>query len=333
MSEPILSAQELDAIRQTIGEGQRAQRNALPIIDASPIALIADDRAAERARPDGLKMAQRWAPTVVRRLQRLCGAKVVAETVEAQITDGVTAKLSLVDAWTRSVVVAGKAGLGILAITGPMIEGLAARLLGSSNDEPPIATTDRPPSQTALRVFSPIGEALAVTLCDAWRTEQAREVVLGARGLEDEWLRELGDNDLVVKLCVTLTGTNGGRLQILARPETMALPAPPVRVVLAADGAITQVLGHVPVDLRVELGRATLTMSELAMLQPGTVIAVHQARDGLLPVRIGGLQKAVGRALIVRGALAVEIVDPQSVEEPGQDPEAFRVETQLRKDA
>ena len=333
MSESILSAQELDAIRQTLGEGQKAQRGALPIIEASPIALIADDRAAERARPDGLKMAQRWAPMVVKRLQRLCGAKLAVDAVEVQITDGATAKISLTDSWLRAVVVAGRAGHGVMAVSGSMIEGMAAKLLGSVGDESAAAANDRPPSATALRVFSPIGEALTATLCEAWRLEQLRDVVIDTARIEEEWIRDLGDNDLVVKLSVRLSGTHSGRLQILARPETVALPVAPVKVVQAPAGAIDNALSQVPVQVCVELGTAIMTMRELATLQVGTVIPVHQERDGMLPVRIGGRQKAVGRALIVRGAMAVEIIDPATAEEPGQDPEAFRAETQPRKDA
>ena len=76
---------------------------------------------------------------------------------------------------------------------------------------------------------------------------------------------------------------------------------------------IDEALGAVPVQLRVELGRLHMTLAEFAALTPGTVLPMDKFIDDPLPVRIGGRLKAWGRAMVARGAIAVEII---SVELP-----------------
>jgi flagellar motor switch/type III secretory pathway protein FliN len=85
------------------------------------------------------------------------------------------------------------------------------------------------------------------------------------------------------------------------------MPATPVEAVPAPPGAIENALGAVPIEVRVELGKAQMSMSEFSSLRPGAVVALDRFVDDPLPVRCAGVIKATGRALVSRGVLAVEI--------------------------
>jgi flagellar motor switch/type III secretory pathway protein FliN len=309
MDGSILDADELEAIRNALGQATRApsrpaNANAEPNPIASPIALIADDRAAERARPDGLKLAQRWAGYARTRLIRLCGAKLEVEGTGAEIVDSPSLREQLAWSWTECVAVSDRAGQALVAASGPMIEGLAARLLGGSDS----AANDRPPSPTALRVFAPIGETLLAALAEAWREEQGCEV-RRAGGSGDDWRRQLSESDVVVVITLGIGGVTSGRVRLMARPETLLSPPVPTKVVPAPRGAIQAVLGQVPAEIRVDLGRARLSMAELGTLRPGSIVVLDRAADDPLPVFCAGQALAYGRPLVSRGVLAVEIVD------------------------
>jgi flagellar motor switch protein FliN/FliY len=65
----------------------------------------------------------------------------------------------------------------------------------------------------------------------------------------------------------------------------------------------------VPIELRADLGRATLSMSEVATLQPGALVMLDRAVDEPLPVYVAGRLVAHATVIVSRGALAVKIVD------------------------
>jgi flagellar motor switch/type III secretory pathway protein FliN len=304
MEPGILDSAELDAIRSAIG-GNRAPASASP--DASPIALIADDRSAERARPDALKLGQRWANLVRQRLSRRCGLKVEVAPLGAELADMPALKEQLAASWTSSVEVHGRAGHALVSVSGPIIEAVGARLLGSSSEE---TNSERPPSPTALKVFSPAGDAIMAALLDAWNEEQQCDSrIIG--GNADSWRKSMGEADAVVELTLQLSGLANGRVRLYARPETLLMPPPPLKLVPASADTIAAVLGEVPVELRADLGRASLPMGEIANLRPGAIVMLDRAVDEPVPVYCAGRLVAYARVLVSRGALAVKIVDPQ----------------------
>lgn len=303
----ILDPAELDAIRSALGQSTPTSARQAPLgadQPATPIAIIADDRSAERARPDGLKLAQRWAATTRLRLHRLCGVKLDIDGTSVDIADARTLKEQLAASWTACVEVAGRGGRALLTASGPMIEGLAARLLGGN-----VSNSDRPPSPAALRVFTRAGETIVGALVDAWRDEQSCEPRATHDGV-DEWRRDVGDSDLLVVVTLTVAGATSGRVRLLCAPQTLLLPPPALKVVPASGETIRAVLGEVPVEMRADLGRVKLSMSELKRLQPGAVILLDRAVGDPLPVFCADKLVGFGRALVARGALAIQIVDP-----------------------
>jgi flagellar motor switch protein FliM len=308
--EPILDAAELEAIREAISQANpptspRAEY-AEPR-DAVPIALIADDRAAARARPEGLKLAERWADLAQRRVPRVIGAKLEVATGGAETVEGVAVREDLAASWLQVVEVSGRPGSALVAASGPMVESLAARLLGAEED---VAARDRAPSATTLGLFAPVGEAFATALAEVWRAEQGCEVTAVRDPARIEaWRRGIGDSDVVVVVSLSVAGSSVGRVRLIARPDTLVPPPVPVEAVPAPPDAIDEALGGVPIEVRVEFGRVRMPMSEFAALRPGALITLPKFVDDVLPVSCAGILKAFGRALVFRDSVAVEVAE------------------------
>ena len=319
MDSSALDPNELAAIRAAIAPAATPSRAQVHEgeADASPIALIADDRAAESARPNGLRIGTRWSTAARSTLLRLCGAKVEIDVLAADTVDGAALRDELSGAWLRCIAVTGRRGSAMVAVSGGMIEALAGCLLGATVDATGAAS--RPPSPTSLRVFAPVGDAIVVALASAWNDEQSAEVVsAGGAQAADAWRRELGDGDLVVVLTLEVKGAVSGVIRLIARPELLVQPAAVVEAVPAPPGAIEEALGEVPVEMRVELGRLRMSMADLAALKPGTVLPMSKFIDDPLPVRVGGRLKAWGRAMVARGVVAVEIISVESGSKPNE---------------
>jgi len=310
MEGPILDAQELEAIRNAIraaGRATPAQTENTDAEDAIPIALIADDRAAERVRPTGTKIANRWTAAARTRVQRLIGVKLAFDVHSVEIIEGGSIRDELPVSWTCALDAEGRPGSALVAVSGPVVEALSACLLGAPIDDASLAES-RPPSPTALRLFRSVGEVLTVALADVWREEQGCHVTPRPEEARiDQVSRQLADLDVVVAVTLSISGPTRGMVKLIARPETLVMPATPVEAVPAPPGAIENALGAVPIEVRVELGKAQMSMSEFSSLRPGAVVALDRFVDDPLPVRCAGVIKATGRALVSRGVLAVEI--------------------------
>jgi flagellar motor switch protein FliN len=302
-----LDPQELDAIRSAIQQTRPAVAVSIVQPDATAVALIADNRTAERARPAALRLASRWVRHIERQLSCATGIRPTAVVAGAEIVDGATLRGELSHAWLGAVHASsgGAAGEGaLIAAGGPMVEVLAARLLGDTSAQ---EIASRAPSAVSLRLFDPAGLAIAAALTDAWREELGRPVAVGDAGAAERWRHGLSDGDLAIVVTIGLTGPTG-TIRLVARPELLVTPAAAVEAVPAPRAAIEEVLGEVPIEVLVELGKARLTMSELRALRPGAVIALDRFVGDPVPVQCGGVVKAHGRAMVSRGAVAVEIV-------------------------
>ncbi|HEX4461089.1 MAG TPA: FliM/FliN family flagellar motor C-terminal domain-containing protein [Polyangia bacterium] len=300
----VLDPAELAAIRSAIG-GDKAggAQTSGPPGEATPIALIADDRSADRARPDALKLGQRWAQLMKTRLGRKCNVKLEIEAKAADLADSSLFKEQLAVAWANSIEVSGRAHQALVSVSGAMVEGLGAKMLGSNDPG-----SERAPSKASLRIFAPVGESILLALTEAWRDEQACDVrTIAADG--EGWRRALGETDSIVELTLDISGWTTGRVRLWARPETLVMPPPALKVVPASPATIRAVLGEVPIELRADLGRATLSMSEVATLQPGALVMLDRAVDEPLPVYVAGRLVAHATVIVSRGALAVKIVD------------------------
>ncbi len=312
MSQSILDAQELDAIRASMGEPGRARLlGGGAESQAAPIPLIADDRAAERARPFGLTLAQRLGAVARDRIARRCGVKLEAGATGCEILDGATARAQLAGAWLAGVKLRGRPGLVLLAVTGPLVEALPVKLLGGAarSAAPPVLSDEpSPPTAATLRMFAPIGDALAGALADTLLEESGLAVERTDAAAVEGARRGLATWDTAMWITSGLKGLAEGQLIVIARPDTLVGPPAPPQIVPAPRGAVERVMGAVPVEVRVELGIARMSLGALSSLRAGALLDLELPPDGLLPVRVGGVVKAHGRPTVSRGAIAVEIV-------------------------
>ena len=298
MSAAMLEPDELDAIRAAIQQAQPS----VPTRgddDARTIAIIADDRAAERGRPNGLRLAGRWARQVERHLARLTGAKLAVSVAGVESIEGAAMRSDTADGWLAAV--RGDDGDGIVSVTGGLIEGVVARLLG---DPRATVVADRAPSMVARRLFAPAGQAVVAALIESWRDELGARLAPAEK--PDDWRHGIGDADLVLVVTLAVTSPPGA-IRLCVRPELLAGQVAAPAGTAAPTAAIESALGEVPVDVEVELGRARLKMAELRALVIGQVIPLERLVDEPVPITVGGVVKAKGTPLLHRGAVAVEI--------------------------
>jgi flagellar motor switch protein FliN/FliY len=304
-----LDSQELaalqDAMREVLGApGRTAGATADP--DVVPVALIADDRAADGARPVGLRIAERWAQLVRRRLRHLVGTSCDISVHGAELGDGGVLRHRLEGAWTGAVVSSGREGAALVAVGGAIVEELAARLLGGAVTPAPAA---RPPTRTALGLFTSAGELIADALATAWSDDQG---CAAARASDPALLArcraELAQADIVACITLRVSRPAEGWIQLFARPRTLIAPPEQVQAVPAAPDQVDAALARVPVQVLVELGRKQLPLRELGALRVGDVIALDRFVDDPVPVYCGGVLKARGQAAVCRGVIAVAIV-------------------------
>jgi flagellar motor switch protein FliM len=304
--EPRFSAEELDAIQGAIS--QLAQKGAAqPTLDAMPVALIADDRAAERGRPNGLRIGNRWAAYTRERLGRLTGTTIDVEVVGSETVEAGTLREEIGAGWTCCIDVPGRPASALLLVTGPIIDALSAVVLGGRAAG---GRSLRRPSAASLRLFERPGAIICESLATAWREEQSLDLRADCDPARvEKWRREMGDDDVIVVVTLSVGEPTAGVVRLIARPETLVVPPAPFESIPAPRGAIEEALGCVPIEVRVELGTIRISMAELARLQPGTLIPLHKFVDDPLPVSLAGKVKAHGRALVSRGVMAVEITE------------------------
>jgi len=298
-----LTPDEIDALRSVMAERPAARAPSAPPVAAQSIALIADDRAAERARPDAQRLGERWAGIVATRLSRLSSLKLSCERVTAEIVDGPSLQKEHERAWSRALRVDGRSGDVLAVVSGPIIDVLAARLLGAKVEPP----RDQPPSPASLTVFATAGELIVDAFATALAEEQAATVLRWPIAEQATRARALLSSELVIAVTITVEGECPARVRLVAAPEALMMPRRGPTTVPLSTEAVLRAMSPVPLDVRVELGRARLTMTELAALRPGTVIALDRTTHRPLPLTVGGLLKAVARPLVQGESIAVEI--------------------------
>ncbi|MBI4510282.1 MAG: FliM/FliN family flagellar motor switch protein [Deltaproteobacteria bacterium] len=303
-----LDGEEFAAIREALSSSQAKRRSGAQErvqLDASPVALIAEDRAAERALPDGQKIVDRWISEVKIVLGRMFGKDLECVHGMAETVDSNGVKRALEKAWIVRVEIAGRRGVCLLAVSGPLLEATAVQRFGG---EVIPTGTGRNPSGTVLSLFAPLGHALARTLGEAWKELQGATVEFG----DDDMALERGRRALeLAKLSVVIEihvhGNVEGSLRIVASPEMLAAPPRALDAVPAEPGAIALALGGVKSLLRVELGRFRISLKKLRKLKPGTVLTLDRFVGDRLPVRCAGVLVGQGKAVLSRGAVSVEM--------------------------
>jgi flagellar motor switch/type III secretory pathway protein FliN len=114
-------------------------------------------------------------------------------------------------------------------------------------------------------------------------------------------------SDLLVCGSIEFTAPAPGRLIVAGRPQAFLHRAEIAQQPISRR-AVENALGDIPVQVSVELGRASLTMREVSTLAPGSFIELSSTVDTPLPVRCEGILKAFGRPVVSNETVAVEII-------------------------
>lgn len=301
MSDALLDAEEMEAIQAAIRESAPPRRGP-GSIDHEPtrLALIADDRMADAARPVLIGLANRAVRFAQKALKNHLPGVWQLDVVGAEVVDGASAKDELRGGWIAGLR-SGDAEM-LVATHGAVIDVAAARRCGA----PATMTSDpnRAPSNVSLRLFQPAGRALLDAWSASWKevfsTDMAASADLGI-------VSRLIEARSVVRLVLTFSGAMSGRVSVYVRPEVL-VQRPVALAAFKADALrIAGALANVPVEVVVELGTLRLRLRELRKITPGQTYTLQGFVDSRVPVYCGGVLKAWARPIVCRGVLAVQI--------------------------
>lgn len=311
MSDAILSPEELEAIQKATG-GNKPPVISAPSTDVevSPIALIADDREGERARPRALGIGNRWAPALAARLKRAFNLELEVTVEGAEMADGSYVVREMPSTWCRALLVEGGKQTLCVQVGGPLVEVVAAILLGAKMDEdeePP--AEDRAPSQVARKLFARGGQIILSSLLEVWRDEDSRHLEPIADLARSEALcRHMAEHDPIIVVTIQVEAPVAGRIRLIGPPDAFLSPKPIHAAPTVPREVIASVIGGVGVDLVVELGGASLPMRQVKTLAPGALIKLDRSMSEPVPVRCEGVVKARGQVISQNGNFAVEVV-------------------------
>ncbi len=123
-------------------------------------------------------------------------------------------------------------------------------------------------------------------------------------------------SDVAILCSFDVTGALEGKIVLAipyaaVEPAKKALTSPP-RLGGQRDAKFSQALGReieaVEVELRVEIGRRSLSLADLVELKVGDVITLNTNEGSPLPVFVQGRQKMTASPRVVGGGMAVEIL-------------------------
>ncbi|MFN0251413.1 MAG: FliM/FliN family flagellar motor C-terminal domain-containing protein [Kofleriaceae bacterium] len=301
VSEAQLDPEEMEAIQAAMRESApRRTSAAAPDVEPTRLALIADDRVAEIARPALMSLATRAAKIAAKKLRPQLVGTFQLDVVGAEILDGTMAKEELRGGWVAGVSGPDGAELVITA-HGGVIDLAAAKRCGAAV---PTADPDRPPSAVALRLFAPTGTMIQDAWIHAWSDAHGTKLAPSA---DVAIVSRLLDARSVVRATLAFGGSVTGRCAVYCRPDVLA-PRPAALAAFKANAEkIANALANVPVELVVELGTLRMKLRELRSLEAGSQFTLRGFVDSRVPVYCEGVLKAWARPVVCRGVLAVQI--------------------------
>ena len=123
-------------------------------------------------------------------------------------------------------------------------------------------------------------------------------------------------SDVAILCSFEVTGSLDGKLMLAipyaAVESAKKLLTSPPRLGGQRDARFSQALAceieAVEVEVRVEIGRRSLTLADLVELKAGDIITLNTNEGSPLPVFVQGRQKMTGSPRVVGGGMAVEIL-------------------------
>jgi flagellar motor switch protein FliM len=316
-----LEAGELDALMQAIQEGRVAppagEGATVPVI---PYDLTSQDRIIRGQMPTLDSINDRIASLFGRGLSGRTRLDIRATAGAATLLKFADVQSLLAPPATVGVLTLGSGhGPAVLVLEGELGAILLAGALGDRKARPvapgpegrgELTGVERTVLRYLLSIFA---EAMHVSWADVlpFRPELLRFE-------SDARLATIAPATDVAILCpFELGGTVNGRLLLVlpyaaVEPAKKLLSSPP-RLGAAGDGdvrfsaALAQEIELALVEVRVELGRRTLNLSELIALDLGSVLTLDRGENSPLPVFVEGRPKMTGMPRVVSGSMAVVI--------------------------
>ncbi len=195
---------------------------------------------------------------------------------------------------------------GLLVIEAKLAFGLIDRLLGGPG-KPPAQLRGLTPLERGL--LEGVVRKLLERLASAWKEIVAFTPAVESLAMEPAEVDAIPSGETLV--CATFAAPAegdfaGGEMQFclpyVAIEPALARLGKPVRFAAAKvqptpdqRKAIDLVLGKATLEVRIELGTATLTIGEILAMAPGDVIVLDQGLKDLMPGTIGGKQRLMGK--------------------------------------
>ncbi len=298
-----LTGDEREALRESIvsSVSEPAKKGKAP--KARPVALIAEDQAAERVMPTARRVTDRWATHVGRIMPPLTGVKVKVKPLEEIETNNGEILEALRQAWVCEMKPkVGEAPIAV-AVSGRMIPDLASTMLGGTFK----LTEESVPTPATIRVFETLGERLAESAAFAFEHECGSMLKRGSHQLGADTWSPLVDGEPMLMVSVEITGETEGKLHLVTSPDALNRIRTDVREMKAVRAGVRELLGKLETDVSVQLGTTNTTARKFAEFGPGSVLTLDALVGDCVRIYVGGQLRATGRAVLMGEMVAVEV--------------------------
>jgi flagellar motor switch protein FliM len=210
-------------------------------------------------------------------------------------------------------------GLGVLLLDGGLGRSLLSAALGDRRSKADNSTSDARSDLTNVErgVLKHLMGMFAAAMAAAWHD---------ILPLRPEVLRFESDprmamvappSDLAILCSFDVSGPASGRLQVAipyatVEPVKKLLTSPPRQGSNVDErfcAALARDLEEVEVELRVEMGKASMNLSHLLELKIGDLLVLDCNETSPLPVYVQGRKKLAGSPRVSNGSLAIELVN------------------------
>jgi len=298
-----LTGDEREALRESIVSSVSEPEKKGKAPKARPVALIAEDQAAERVMPTARRVTERWATHVGRIMPPLTGVKVQVESIEHIETNNGEILEALRQAWVCEM----KPKVGVapiaVAVSGRMIPDLASTMLGGTFK----LSEQSVPTPATIRVFETLGERLAESAAFAFEHECGSMLKRGSHQLGADTWSPLVDGEPMLMVSFEIKGETEGKLHLVTSPDALHRVRTDVREMKTVRAGVRELLGKLETDLSVQLGTTKTTARKFAEFGPGSVLTLDALVGDNVRIYVGGQLRATGRAVLLGEMVAVEV--------------------------
>ncbi|MBT2657797.1 flagellar motor switch protein FliM [Bacillus sp. ISL-18] len=317
----VLSQQEIDALLSAINNGEL---QASDMTEKNDKVKVYDFKRAMRYSKEQLRSISRIHENFTRLLTSYLSAQLRTYVqIEIDLVDQVTYHEFIASIPSRTILnvfeVQPMDGKMVMEINPQVAYAILERLLGGQGDA---STRNGTLTEIEIVLMEKIFSQAFDYYQSAW--ENIEEINVKLEGIESnpQFIQLASPNDTVIIIVLhTTIGEISGRMTLCLPHLTVesALPklsthqwlSTMVKTSVEQESHIKQKLDAVNVPVIAELGRATLSVSDLVNLQIGDVIGID---TGKLQVKVGQLTRFLGNPGIQKGRYAVQIDEKIQVE-------------------